>query len=64
MIKNLHDFTIKPTTRTCYCDFWQGWCYHKGEWHTIERGFLGYRKSEIKKSLRKELVEKLNRIYN
>ena len=60
MIKNLHDFSIKMTSRTCYCDFWRGTAYHNGQWYSVERGFLYYTKAEIRKSLRKLLVDKIN----
>ena len=60
MIKNLHNFTIELRNRTCYCDFWRGTAYANGRWYTVERGFLYYTKAEIKKSLRQELLRRIN----
>lgn len=63
MIKNLHDFSIEFKNRTCYCDFWRARAYYKGEWYSIERGFLYYTKPEIKRALHRDLVDKINKIY-
>ena len=60
MIKNLHDFSIQMTSRTCYCDFWRGTAYANGRRYTVERGFSYYTKAEIKKSLRQELLRIIN----
>lgn len=63
MIKYLHDFTIEPKNRTAWGDWWRGQCWYKGQIASIERMFYGYPKSEIKRILRQELVNQLNKGY-
>ena len=63
MIKYLHDFTIEPKNRTCWGDWWRGQCWYKGQIVSIERMFYGYSKAQIKRILRQELVNQLNRGY-
>ena len=61
MIKNLHNFNITFIKHTCYCDFWQGAAYVKGQRYSIEKGFLYYTKKDIKKALRQELLRIVNK---
>lgn len=58
MSKRIKDFTCELVRQTSWCDMWKASGFIDGEYYTVEKGFLFYSDSKIKKMMRAELREK------